>query len=65
MRCGEKGYHHTSKFYNETKFYSLAEAMSDKNILLNIFLTQSFIDYNYLYIINYYMYIIIFNIKLS
>lgn len=37
MRCGEKGYHHTSKFYNETKFYSLAEAMSDKNILLKYF----------------------------
>lgn len=31
---GEVGYHHTSKFYNKTNFYSIAEAIkySDSNI---------------------------------
>lgn len=27
-KYGERGYHHTSKFYNQTKFYSIAEAFS-------------------------------------
>lgn len=37
MRCGEKGYHHTSKYYNAITFYSLAEAMQDKSLLLKYF----------------------------
>ncbi len=37
LAYGEKGYHHTSSYYNETKFYSLAEAMQYKENLLGYF----------------------------
>lgn len=37
LAYGEKGYHHTSSYYNETKFYSLAEAMQYKENLVRYF----------------------------